>query len=299
MSTLPVSVLMSTPTGYLELNDRTTYRVADGSFSSRAVTHRRLSAQSPFLEGEYVYSSVRANISEPLNVYVTGATHFAMETALQALVTALEQTTFTVVRTIGDARYTLACYASDYTISADRPLLHATRVLVQIQLLQDPVAALTQVGAANLAVNASLETDTSGWSAIGGATLARVTNDSRAGVAALRVTHAASGTQGANAPGVSVIPGRTYTFAVWVRNTAGVTSRSMTARVTWPDASTATATATVTAAAGWTRLAVTATCPGAGASFAAGTAVLAVLTGTGATGDITLVDDVSILEVAP
>jgi hypothetical protein len=298
MSDLALSVLLSTSTtSWLELNDKAVYRVAEGSFASRQVSHRRLSAQSQFLEGEYVYSSVRSNVTEPLNVYVQGATQYAAEAALNSLITALEQTTFTVVRTVGDARYTLSCYASDYTLSADRPLLHAKRILAQIQLLQDPVTVLTQVGATNLAINPSLETDTAGWAAIGGATLARVTNDFHAGVAALRVTHAASGLQGASAPGVTVVPGRTYEFSAWVRNTAGVTSRSMTARITWPNATTTSATVTVTAAAGWTRIAATGVCPGAGSALTTGTATLAVLTGTGASGDLTLVDDIALLEV--
>jgi hypothetical protein len=130
---------------FLELNNKTNYRLSDGSFDNQAVQHRRKTATNPFVEGEYVVSSLRGNVTEQVNVQVFGATQFAARSAVQALQTALEQTTFQVVRTIDNWKTTWTCYASDYTMQSNRPLMNAKMVIVQIQLLRDPVETYASV----------------------------------------------------------------------------------------------------------------------------------------------------------
>lgn len=146
MAGINLSVRLYTGTStYLELNNKTEYTVANGSFENQAVQHRRKTATSPFVEGEYVVSSLRNNVTEQLNVYVNGATQYASRLSLKSLQAALEQPSFTVVRTVDNWKTTWSCYASDYTMQASKPLIHAKMVLVQIQLLRDPVETIAQV----------------------------------------------------------------------------------------------------------------------------------------------------------
>jgi hypothetical protein len=141
---LSVKLFTGTST-FLELNNKVSYRIADGSFDQQAVQHRRKTAQSPFTEGEYVVSSLRGNVTEQFGVYVSGATQYDARVAVKALQDALEQPTFKVVRTIDNAQSTWSCYSSDYTMQSNRPLLVAKLVLVQVSLLRDPVETLASV----------------------------------------------------------------------------------------------------------------------------------------------------------
>jgi hypothetical protein len=146
MADLAISVKLYTGAStYIELNDKATFWVADGSFENQAVQHRRKTATSPFVEGEYVVSNLRGNVTEQLNVYVKGATQYAVRSSLKTLQTALEQQTFQVVRTIDNWKTTWTCYASDYTMQSSKPLLHSKLVLVQIQLIRDPVETIASV----------------------------------------------------------------------------------------------------------------------------------------------------------
>lgn len=146
MSDLNVSLrLYTTASNYLELNNKTTYILADGSFETQSVQHRRKTATNPFIEGEHVVTALRDNVTEQVNVYVVGATQHAARSALLALQQALEQPTFKVVLTVDNWRTTWNCYASDYTVQASRPLLYAKRIQMMIQLLRDPNETYTLV----------------------------------------------------------------------------------------------------------------------------------------------------------
>jgi hypothetical protein len=126
------------PSTYIELNDNSTYRIADGSFENQAVTHRRKTAMSPYVEGTYVVSSLRENVTEQMNVYVMGKTSYATRSALTTLQTALEQPMFTIVRTINNWQTVWTCFASDYSMYSSKPLMMASMVRVDIQLQRSP-----------------------------------------------------------------------------------------------------------------------------------------------------------------
>jgi hypothetical protein len=146
MADLNISLKLYTGVStYLELNDKVNYRMGEGSFDNQSVQHRRKTSTNPFVEGEYVVSSLRGNVTEQMNVQVFGANQYATRSALQTLQTALEQTTFQVVRTIDNWKTTWTCYASDYTMQSSRPLMNAKMVIVQIQLLRDPVETIASV----------------------------------------------------------------------------------------------------------------------------------------------------------
>lgn len=130
---------------YIELNDNSTYRIADGSFESQAITHRRKTAASPYVEGTYVVSSLRENVTEQLNVYVMGASSYATRSALTTLQTALEQPIFTLVRTVNNWQTVWTCYSSDYSMFSSKPLMMANMVRVDIQLQRSPSETVSLV----------------------------------------------------------------------------------------------------------------------------------------------------------
>lgn len=87
------------------------------------------------------------------------------------------------------------------------------------------------LGTTNLVVNGSFETDTTGWSAETGVTIARDTTVARHGVASLKVTTNGSTTfQGTRSGFMPVTAGQPYTVSFWARG-----SGSIEARVSWFD----------------------------------------------------------------
>lgn len=144
MSDIYVSVALSTPDGALELNSAP-YRVGDGSFEESAVTLRKQTVQSPFLEGEFVVNALRGNSTESLNVWVSESSAFALQASLDVLKDALRQPQFTLVRTVQNARTTFYCYASDYSVTTQRALLHANRAQLRTQITREPVYDLAEL----------------------------------------------------------------------------------------------------------------------------------------------------------
>lgn len=142
---LDLRVKISNGAGWwVELNDGRVYRVGDGSFEEQTVTFRRKSATNEFLEGEYVISALRENVTVPLNVWVYGQSAYDLEARRKALTDLLSRPTFQVRRSVDDATTVWNCYASDYTVSSTRPLLHARMCQVRAQLVRDPVEYLIE-----------------------------------------------------------------------------------------------------------------------------------------------------------
>lgn len=138
MSDIFLSVTLSTPGGPLELNALPHYYVGENSFNELAQTKRRNEAQSPFIDGSYVYNARKENRTEALEVYVTGATIHERETLQRAVTDALDQLHFTMVRILEDSKTTWNCYASDWSISSSRALVHSRMCTIKATVLCDP-----------------------------------------------------------------------------------------------------------------------------------------------------------------
>ena len=138
-----LSVRVSMPNGgWCELNDHVVFTVADGSFDGEAVSWRRAEDTNPFLEGTYLINALRNNVTRPLNVYVEGQTQFDLNDNLDNLKGYLSQRQFQLVRTIDNSARLFTCFASDYAIQSDRPLMFARKALLKCQLVTHPVDVL-------------------------------------------------------------------------------------------------------------------------------------------------------------
>lgn len=83
-----------------------------------------------------------------------------------------------------------------------------------------PTTRLVPVGP-SLVTNGGFETNTAGWAAYTGATIARITSDKKLGVASLDVNQPAANAYGASFGPFSVTPGVAYAFAAWVKKVSG------------------------------------------------------------------------------
>lgn len=136
-SRLDASVLVSTPTGNIELN-AAPYQLAGDSFGSVGVTHRRSEVTNPFVEGSYTVNALRENISTPVAFWVRGVDHFAMSESLKHACAAFDQSQFTVTVTIENWVQIWQCFASDYTVTMQREFLHATIAMVEATVIHHP-----------------------------------------------------------------------------------------------------------------------------------------------------------------
>lgn len=138
---LNLSVVVSVPAGTLELNDRVTYRIADGSFAEQSVSKRRQEASNPFLEGAFTVNALRENVTETLKVYVYGTTHAEFAAAMNALKAAFDQARFTVTKTVEGSAVVWSCFSSDYRMSTPREFVHSKMGTLEVSLVRHPVEA--------------------------------------------------------------------------------------------------------------------------------------------------------------
>lgn len=144
---ISLSAVISTVNGDLELEDEANgYKLHSDSLAQAAVTHRTVTANSPWLEGTYVTDSVRDNTTEALVVWVIGPTHFLWRSRMQALTDALDQLSYTIAVTIDDAVMGWVCPTpADYTIETQQEYIHATRGVVRAQVMRLPQVSLTRI----------------------------------------------------------------------------------------------------------------------------------------------------------
>lgn len=123
-----------------------------------------------------------------------------------------------------------------FTITLDLPA-PPTLTATYINDASSPRVQLVVQGNDNLLSTnqASLETDTSGWTAGTNSVLSRSTTQFAHGVASLRIDSVAAGdTSASTAPKIAVAPGVTYTFSG--RGRSAVTARNYQIGVNWYDA---------------------------------------------------------------
>lgn len=136
---LDVILEVSTPVGPLSLNTGP-YELTGDSFATVSVTHRRQEATNAFIEGTYTVNSLRENIIVPVGVYVRGSLSTDMQRDKAVLTAVFDQSTFEVRRVIEGHEEFWQCFASDYTVTMQRELLHATMAKVDVQLMTHPGA---------------------------------------------------------------------------------------------------------------------------------------------------------------
>jgi len=126
--------------GWIELNDHVSSTVGDGSFAEEQTTLRRTTDTNVFLEGSHTVNALRENVVVPLNLWLEGDTHYDLAVIVERIKDLVRRPAFQVVRTVENVSTTWDCQASDYSLSSDRPLTHARKAQLKIQLVTHPVA---------------------------------------------------------------------------------------------------------------------------------------------------------------
>lgn len=143
---LAVSVVIDTLLGPLELEDLASgYELHKETIGLRATSYRKVEVSGDFTEGTDTQRAVRANVTEQLSVWVAGTTQFEFQTRVRALTDALEQLSYTITRTVGDAIEVWQCTTADYSLETSQEFLVATIGLIKATVPRKPAVALSQV----------------------------------------------------------------------------------------------------------------------------------------------------------
>lgn len=136
---LVVTCVLSAAAGPLDL-EAGAYELEKGSFEEISVSWRKSEVENRWVEGTYLTSAVRAQVVRPLNVWVTGTTRASYKAAREALVTALEQLSYTLSFGIDGESTTWRCQVADYAIREQQEYLFGFTGLIRAQVPTFPTA---------------------------------------------------------------------------------------------------------------------------------------------------------------
>ena len=137
MSELDISCRLTTPSGWLDINDGV-YRLARDSFSSQSVTWRKQEAVNPFVEGSWTVAAVRENVVEMLSVWIRGTDATPSWQAVAALTDAVSQRNFAIEFTVDGVKRTYTCNMGEYQVQATTELRVASMAQVIVQIPRAP-----------------------------------------------------------------------------------------------------------------------------------------------------------------
>lgn len=143
---LVLSMQISTPQEWLELNDGQDLVLAKETFSEAAVSKRKTEATNPYLEGSYTVAALREEVVETVAIYVYGADHFATALKVRVVTDAFDQPEYRIIiATEGTKWEVWWCGAANYRIDSSQELLHARMAKITVEVPRHPEVQLTNV----------------------------------------------------------------------------------------------------------------------------------------------------------
>jgi len=138
-----VDVEISAAGVWYSVNDGFRYRATPETLKSSDVSLNRITASSPFYDGEYVVHSTKGNVTETVEVRVYGADNIEVGDNVETLVKWFSQPSFKLRRTLGADQVTWDCYAAEYAIDRSHIYLHNRMALVRFSIPRLPFETRT------------------------------------------------------------------------------------------------------------------------------------------------------------
>lgn len=108
------------------------YSCPRGSFNPGTVSRRRETVIAPYVHGAYEVGSVKDEVEMSMQVFVTGADDDAVQSNVDSLLDAFNQSTYVVRRDLNGTAWAWTCRAADYGINWD--FAHEERRLTRVVL---------------------------------------------------------------------------------------------------------------------------------------------------------------------
>lgn len=143
---LTMSMQVSTPYEWLELNDGQDLVLAKETFSEATVGKRKTDATNPYLEGSFTVSALREEVMETVAIYVYGISHFDMLTKVRVITDAFDQPYYRLIINIEENAWQVwQCNSANYRIDTSQELLHAKMAKVTLEVPRHPEVQLTNI----------------------------------------------------------------------------------------------------------------------------------------------------------
>ena len=140
---LNISMKVSTPLEWLELNDGSDLVLAKETFSEATIGKRKTEATNPYLEGSHTVAALREEVVETVAIYVYGTDHFATALKVRVITDAFDQMEYRIIFNVENAWTVWWCGSANYRIDTSQELLHAKMAKVTLEVPRHPVAQLT------------------------------------------------------------------------------------------------------------------------------------------------------------
>ena len=141
-ATIDIKCRMTTEGGWLDLMSGP-YRLSAEAFVEESLTWRRAEVSNPFVDGSWLVSAVKDNVTSAVDVYVRGATTSETSRAVNALKAAFSQMNYGIEFTVDDVTTFYQCYASDFSVKTPRELRFSRMAQFSAQVPRQPVPETT------------------------------------------------------------------------------------------------------------------------------------------------------------
>jgi hypothetical protein len=140
---LNVRCRVTTEGGWLDLMSGP-YRLSAEAFVEESLSWRRAEVSNPFVDGSWLVSAVKDNITSAVDVYVRAASTAELSGAVAALKAAFSQINYGIEFTVDDVTTFYQCYAADYSVKTPKELRFSRMAQFSAEVPRHPVAE-TQV----------------------------------------------------------------------------------------------------------------------------------------------------------
>lgn len=138
--TLDASARVSTPYGWLELNDGP-YRLGADSFAQSQLQMRRNEVTNPYASGKYTTSSVKDSYTESISVYVYGNSWPELRARIDEIVEAFTQNSYRMSVRFEQSVTEWRCNSADVSVQMQKELAHARMATVTASFSRMPNAS--------------------------------------------------------------------------------------------------------------------------------------------------------------
>ncbi len=129
---------ISTPSGWMDVNNHDGYELGAESRAQVQVTHRKQTISSAYVPGSFTLNAVPDNVMESVSWWVRGTDHHDMQVKIRRLTEAFTQPDFYMDWTIEEHAEVWRCQTADYSIETKREYLHAKIANVKAQIPRYP-----------------------------------------------------------------------------------------------------------------------------------------------------------------
>jgi hypothetical protein len=132
-------------TGWVSLNDLVNYRVSAEGFGSSTYQRKRVTADSPFYDGEFYLHSTIGNVTETIGVMVHGYSQSHVTENINALVAYFSQPSYRVRKRMDDHMETWSCQPADYSVDRSHVYMHNCMAVVKLDVQRHPKVTWEEV----------------------------------------------------------------------------------------------------------------------------------------------------------